>query len=325
MANDVGAVISDSDLLAERKGERKDPPNSWLRKPAILSPFLSFGVTVLTGWTALGGNREWAYWVAVGFGIFLTVTTIMANVYSNQLLEYQEYVARIRRASDKRGAEAERKLVHSITDALAVWANGAMPVLTDGVSDDNASRIRQSLTTYANAVVSALNPDAQVRTCLYILDYRDEEDGRRDDENAVLSADGIALGRSSAYSRRAFTTETTPGENTIAKIRAGKTIICGDITESSQFKERGRSYSYKSFISVPLEAEGEIRGMITCDAVDANVFGTRDESLLRLPAQMLGWVIANQSVKPGDVNEVGVQVRQALDTEGLGERGEGND
>lgn len=317
-------VAGDSDSVREeRKGERRKAPWRWMGWLAPASPISTVIVAVVFGVASLQEGVGWAFWLAVFCGFIAVLITIGEFIHGRQLAEHRTYRDRVRAEVDARDAATERHLVDIMNDGLATWANVSLPLLMRDVSNENAEKIQTFLVQYAFDVLMALHPGARLRAHVYILDYRDEKldsaaNVTRSIENAILSSSGAPLGRRNSSSRRAeFTIGSGPGKETLSRILDGTTIICDDIKTSGLYGERGRPYSYSSFISVPLDTDGEIRGMISCDSDEVSTFTRRDESLLLLPAQMLGWTIASQSVKPGGARDAGQEVMEALRTKGL--------
>ena len=240
------------------------------------------------GW-ANGDDGQRTYWF-IGLGA-------LAILVGSGLKELDQ--AMVKRGQNK---QLER-IGHVLGELIAVVARA----VTDRTSSVDR---RNDVVAAAQRCTLRLLPSKSdgLRVCIYQLEYDEERQargatpGKRPIEQAHLVLVGEPQGRGLDPARHEFNYDEQ-GRHTLDKILANKHVWCPDAKRKpTPGLELDRSY--KCYLSVPIRVNGQVEGMLTCDAKSRGDLSEKMGPVLRMTAIVAGIglrqdKISDDPTKPG--------------------------
>ncbi len=230
------------------------------------------GVIVLG---ALGGANHGAVRV-----VLFTGAAVVGIV---QLFAQQRRTQSAKDIAEETRTVTNNAISYAFTPLLATLAD-----FVDATDPLTRARIKSELrTSTVYAASLAIGPDQGVRACLYEVD---DPDAPRQ-----LVWAHVYAGRGDEP-KSTFTADTVRGDAALAMLRDNTHAFCADTESDPPPGWQEHPHVYRTFLAVPVLAQGRPLGMLTVDSLTAgDLRPERDRPILEVLARILAAAAAEES------------------------------
>jgi hypothetical protein len=239
---------------------------------SVVCAALAYGAAVVASSPSSMGRREWLLLVG---GAFLTLMSV--GIPAAQQVRRQRHLATAEQSADA----ARAQLRTAFNDTLAPVAQQIGKVATAKTCERREALQAQTISKVLSSVVSLVKA-ARARACWFELDEGSPRTLRPVDY----------VGRSTPPST-VFQEGTRSGDCVFAALDRGEGRYVPSVDDQPPAGwDPARSRAYKTFIAVPVEAGGQLFGMLTLDSLRSADLTGDEVPGLRLLADLLADALA---------------------------------
>lgn len=216
----------------------------------------------------------------VAIGLILALIGILVTLRNDAFLdgEHDLEVADVAKTHTEAKHEGTRRLAGSMREMI-----GAM---SRTIGEGDASSTTHFVDQCAGAALSLLRDyDPEVSACIYKLDRREDDDDVPADDWSLR----IVGERHGGFhvAREEFRYDSEEGRYVIERLRQGKTIRFPNLSEHAP-PGHDPERPYAGFLSLPVNFQGKLRGMMSIDSQLPGVLTKEHERALMMVASFVG-------------------------------------